>query len=155
MVRHLLPRARRMGPETLGRSPVGDASQLLRNVGGVPKGNCLWCGQRVGRGQRTWHNTCVVWHSITRGQRRSVGGQWVVKPQSCPCGQPAQELDHHTPVMLAARRGIRSYVRAFLPENLQWLCRECHRRKTKEDAAAIARVKRLAQGRQQLQAWTQ
>ena len=51
---------------------------------------------------------------------------------------PGEELDHRVPIMLAARRGLRDYVRAFLLSNLQWLCRECHRRKTAGDTRAIA-----------------
>lgn len=155
VVRHLLPKARQVGFRSLGRSPVGPADQLRRNLGILPKGRCLWCGLPldVGQGRRMWHDSCVVWHAITRGVRRSLTGQWVVKKTRCPCGRRGKELDHRTPVMLAAHRGPREYARAFLPENLQWLCEECHRLKTKEDAAAIAAAKRHAQGQQQLEKW--
>ena len=85
-----------------------------------------------------WHDSCVVWHAITWGVRKSLTGQWVVKKTPCPWSQRGKELDHRTPVMLAARQGTREYVRAFLPENLQWLCEECHRLKINEDAAYTA-----------------
>ena len=62
IVRHLLPKAKVIRPEFLGRNPVGPADELRRNLGRLPARQCLWCGQEVELSRRTWHDTCPWGH---------------------------------------------------------------------------------------------
>ena len=34
---------------------------------------------------------------------------------------------------MARALGLAAMIKAFTPENLRWLCRDCHRRKTRQD----------------------
>ena len=54
-------------------------------------------------------------------------------PRVCLCGGPATELDHTLAIGVAKRLGARFYIRALLPENLRWLCHDCHVAKTTFD----------------------
>ena len=49
------------------------------------------------------------------------------------CGGAAAELDHRLAIEVVRTMGPDALMRAFTLENLQWLCRECHRRKTRLD----------------------
>ena len=139
MVIHLLPRVRRQNPVILGRDPVGWAYQRRK----APKGCCPWCFRPCGDNprRRPWHPTCVRWYTASRGCRQTLHGKWVIPLGSCPCGEPGEELDHRTPIMLAAHQGRREYIRAFLLPNLQWLCGRCHREKSRADARRLADTK--------------
>ena len=144
MVIHLVPRAERLcrnGVPT-GRTILVNAHQLGR----APQGRCVWCRQPVDGRRRRWHISCVRWFRISIGRYDTpIAHGWlqpVVPKGPCPCGEPGAELDHIVPCRLAARQGKRPFVRAFLPENLQWLCRGCHKRKTAADRRAMAQLDR-------------
>ena len=49
------------------------------------------------------------------------------------CGDPSDEMDHRLAIEVARALGPAAMLRAFTPENLRWLCRDCHRRKTDQD----------------------
>ena len=49
------------------------------------------------------------------------------------CGDPSDEMDHRLAIEVARALGPAAMLRAFTPENLRWLCRSCHRRKTRQD----------------------
>ena len=151
VVRHLFPAARQrldragrwgVAPKDFGnvRDPIG-ASIGYGDT--TPYGTCVWCRHEArspkGRALR-WHKSCAVWYAIARGQRLTLGGEWVLPPQPCDCGDEGDELDHRVPIGLAVRQGIREYVRAFLPDNLKWLCHRCHQQKTRLDRQQMADV---------------
>ena len=146
------------GGAVRGRQAVG-AFQ-----GKAPRGICKWCGLAIQEGRaRMWHGSCVDWYSIARGQRTGKNGRLLFRDPARRCIQPddpdcrhwncpmacqacgAQvtehaayrglELDHIMAIGVAARLGFRFYVRAFTPDNLWWICRECHKVKTAYDRA--------------------
>ena len=49
------------------------------------------------------------------------------------CGERADEIDHRLAIEVARALGPAATLRAFTPDNLRWLCRSCHRRKTRQD----------------------
>ena len=49
------------------------------------------------------------------------------------CGDPSDEMDHRLAINVARALGPATMLRAFTPDNLRWLCRSCHRRKTRHD----------------------
>ena len=49
------------------------------------------------------------------------------------CAGPSAELDHRLAINVARAMGPAALRRAFVQENLRWLCRECHLRKTRFD----------------------
>ncbi len=53
------------------------------------------------------------------------------------------ELDHRMPIAVARHKDPEYFVRAFLPSNLNWLCRDCHRQKTAKDVKIISALKRI------------
>ena len=70
---------------------------------------------------------CLHWHYKTCDE-------------SCAaCGQPTPayqlELDHIMAIRVAERIHESLYVRVFTPDNLWWICKPCHRAKTKFDRA--------------------
>lgn len=102
---------------------------------------CIWCNEAIDeRRQVWWHRSCSKWYARMSGRTRSTHG-WVIDPTPCPCGADGVHLDHIIPIGLAALHGVRAYVRAFFPENLQWLCEPCHKQKTANDLRAIADAK--------------
>ena len=125
-----------------GRSPVYGSYGLRKSK---PKGCCAWCRTPLDPGQHpraNFHPNCAPWLSIAKGQRTTASGDWVVPRAPCStCGAHGIELDHRTPIGLAALQSPRCYARAFLPSNLQWLCSPCHRYKTREDIRLIADTK--------------
>ena len=48
------------------------------------------------------------------------------------CGEPSDEI-HRLAINVARALGPAAILRAFTPDNLRWLCRSCHRRKTRQD----------------------
>ena len=49
------------------------------------------------------------------------------------CGDPPDEMDHRLSIEVARALGPAAMLRAFTLDNLRWLCRSCHRRKTRQD----------------------
>ena len=68
----------------------------------------------------------------------AVSGDYIIERTKCPCGAWGIELDHTLALKVAARQGIRQYVRALLPDNLRWLCHACHATKTREDRVKMS-----------------
>lgn len=118
---------------------------------------CVWCRQPVERSKR-WHRLCVVYHAAARGLVQCglydtierdgrpvrVNALWPSKGAAgcAECGGAEDEIDHFLPLAVAHEVGHRWAVRAHLPGNLRWLCRSCHRAKTKRDAALLAALRR-------------
>ena len=106
-------------------------------------GTCTWCGlpavsERSG-GKLKWHNSCVRYYELAAGHHRGTLSK--LQPRdTCICGKPdPSELDHRLAIGVAQRLaelvGRKVYAIAFLPENLQWLCHDCHVEKTNFDRA--------------------
>ena len=145
VVRYVLPRVREYTPGVLGRNPC----LTLHVRPGASYGRCLWCGlpavnPRSNRPIR-WHPGCAKWYAVARGKTAYYAADglvdWVLARQPCHCGAAGSELDHIVAIGVAARQGVREYVRAFDPDrNLQWLCHAHHATKTAEDRRTMARM---------------
>ena len=48
-------------------------------------------------------------------------------------GELSDEMEHRLAIEVARALGSAVMLSAFTPENLRWLCRSCHRRKTRQD----------------------
>ena len=103
-------------------------------------GRCRWC-QLPTRGKATWHKPCV-------GAYRTACGQAVTRlwrrnhRPPCTCGRPGTELDHQDALVLAWTSGdTRRLIRAHTLENLIWLCRPCHLRKTQQDLQQLGEMR--------------
>ena len=76
-----------------------------------------------------WHLYCLDAYRVVSGQKPSQ-----LQMTMCEgCGGTADELDHRLAISVARALGPTALRRAFVQENLRWLCRECHRRKTRFD----------------------
>lgn len=113
----------------------------MNRVGrGLPKRTCLWCWTPLDAGQNwqaNFHADCARLMAIAKGQRFDLKGP-VIPQAPCACGQPGTELDHIVPLALAVQAGLRAWVRAFFPANLEWKCVGCHAIKTRADMRDIA-----------------
>ena len=135
--RHVLPVIRTRLPQ--GRQLLAPPKRFA--VATYRPGYCVWCQLPLREYRaRKWHKECKF-------QFLSCIG-YVVPPQGdkicANCGVAQWdtahllEIDHKYPIHHAKAAGIKPLVRAFLLENIQWLCAPCHRTKTAADAAASA-----------------
>lgn len=140
IVRHVLPRLRRWS-WTVGSGIRRATSVTPAGYGRNTTGRCCWCGLILDEKRQVWwHRECRRYYYMLSGAREAYG-DLAIPLADCPCGQGGVELDHRVPIGLAALRGPRAFVRAFLPANLQWLCALCHKAKTAQDKRDIADCK--------------
>ena len=91
-------------------------------------GVCRWCHAHAASIELTWQRYCLDSYLVAIGQKPGI------QVTMCEgCGVPAAELDHRLAINMARALGSDALRRAFTIENLGWLCRECHRRKTRLD----------------------
>ena len=63
-----------------------------------------------------------------------VGGLGRSERACAECGgDKVLEIDHALAISVAVELGPRAVMRAFMPDNLQNLCHDCHARKTTRD----------------------
>ena len=92
------------------------------------RGVCRWCHAHAASIELTWHRYCLDAYLVASGQKPGI------QVTMCEgCGGLAAELDHRLAINVARALGPEALRRAFTIENLGWLCRECHRRKTRLD----------------------
>ena len=143
IVRNVLPRVRKRYRIP---SHVRDGVGWLGNMKRVYR-HCCWCGFPTTEPRRRyWHSTCVDYYLAARGTLAPPGNQFFVACAECgdkPSStvHPTHEIDHRVALSVAAARGPKDHAMAFLPENLQWLCRYCHRRKTTRDRRILANIR--------------
>lgn len=104
-------------------------------------GTCKWCFRQT-EGRRLWHPGCVSQYSAAKGSNRKADGLPVLdtKEICAKCGNEATEIDHILALSLARHHSWRVYVKAHALANLQWLCRACHKEKTKIDKGILAKL---------------
>ena len=81
-------------------------------------------------------NSSIVIQRLDAPQRR---------PDSIRSG-PADEFDHRLAINVVRAMGPEVLRRAFTLENLHWLCRLCHRRKTGPDRRLARRLESFRSG---------
>lgn len=139
-----------------------------------PKGHCRWCGLAIigGGGQLAkrckWHDHCLTeykllaWPAETRkavwkrdaGVCLDCGAAPSYRDQAHDYGSGAPTIvtitcwhvDHKVPLWKVAHLPDRDRIRYFQLDNLCTRCEECHKRKTSEEAAERAHIKRLIRG---------
>ena len=108
------------------------------------KGICRWCGKKIiengiHKTRKTWHQDCatdymIIFHSTEA--RKHIWKRDKGKCNGCgkQCTRRTWDLDHVKPLM--EQKGIKgnkldwSYYEL---QNMQTLCRPCHKKKTKQD----------------------
>ena len=92
-------------------------------------GICRWCYERTANIKTRWHLYCLNVYRVASGQHPDE-----IQHTLCEiCGNPSDEMDHRLAIEVARALGPAAMLRAFTPDNLCWLCRDCHRRKTRHD----------------------
>ena len=92
-------------------------------------GICRWCYERTAHIKTRWHPYCLNAYRVASGQHPEEMQHTLCEV----CGGPSDEMDHHLAINVARALGPAAMLRAFTPDNLRWLCRSCHRRKTQQD----------------------
>ena len=108
------------------------------------KGICRWCGKKiienkVHNKRKTWHQDCATDYMIIFHPTEARKHIWKRDKGKCnDCGEQCTrrtwDLDHVKPLM--EQKGIKgnkldwSYYKL---QNMQTLCRPCHKKKTKQD----------------------
>tara|TARA_B100001094_G_scaffold329513_1_gene392416 strand:- start:2909 stop:3364 length:456 start_codon:yes stop_codon:yes gene_type:complete len=108
------------------------------------KGICRWCGKKIIENKKhntrkTWHQDCatdymIIYHSTEA--RKHIWKRDKGKCNKCgkQCTRRCWDLDHVKPLM--EQKGLKenqldwSYYEL---NNMQTLCRPCHKKKTKQD----------------------
>ena len=92
-------------------------------------GICRWCYELTASPKTRWHLYCLNAYRVASGQHPDE-----IQYTLCEiCGDPSDEMDHRLSIEVARALGPAAMLRAFTLDNLRWLCRSCHRRKTRQD----------------------
>ena len=122
-------------------------------------GVCRWCERPTETKRTRWHKSCLSHYWVAVGRQnlwQLVDGSRLVHPlmpdgEPVPCAmcgdRAGEELDHRVALEVARLRGERALLRAFTIGNLQMLCNECHKVKTRDDVRLMADMRR---GRQRM-----
>ena len=92
-------------------------------------GRCRWCYEPTANIKTRWHPYCLNIYRVASGQHPDEMQRTLCEI----CGDPPDEMDHRLSIEVARALGPAAMLRAFTLDNLRWLCRTCHRRKTKQD----------------------
>ena len=92
-------------------------------------GLCRWCGAPSANFRLTWHTYCFNAYRVATGLKPVQ----IQKTLCVRCGGPPVDLDHELSIVVARALGEAALLRAFTLPNLRWLCKGCHRRKTRLD----------------------
>ena len=124
--------------------------RIARRTDTSTPGVCRWCGGPAATITLTWHMYCLDAYRVASGQRPAE-----LRVTMCEgCGGAAQEIDHRLAINVARALGPDALRRVFTQENLRFLCRECHRRKTRLDRCLAAFVRDCSMDwRTELNAW--
>ena len=108
------------------------------------KGICRWCGKKiienkVHNKRKTWHQDCATEYMIIYHSGEARKHIWKRDKGKCnDCGEECTrrgwDLDHVKPLM--EQKGIKGNKldwTYYELNNMQTLCRPCHKKKTKKD----------------------
>ena len=85
--------------------------------------------ERTANIKTRWHLYCLNIYRVASGQHPDE-----IQHTLCEiCGDSSDEMDHRLAIEVARALGPEAMLRAFTPDNLRWLCRGCHKRKTRQD----------------------
>ena len=101
------------------------------------KGYCPWCNEPGDGPEPGWHHECKKYYYAARGATHfEMHGKRVPLIPKTPCIKcegPSQEIDHIMALATARTKNEADSLKAWTPQNLQWLCRRCHSEKTARD----------------------
>ena len=93
-------------------------------------GACPWCNQPSNESDSGWHQHCLRYYNAARG---ATYYQWdgkaapLVGRTLCEeCGGPAQIIGHIVSPETARSADGPEMLKAWTPQNLQWLCASCY-----------------------------
>ena len=89
-------------------------------------GICRWYYEPTAHIKTRWHSYCLNAYRVASGQHPDEMQRTLCEI----CGGPSEEMDHRLSIRVAHALGPAAMLRAFTLDNLRWLCRSCHRRKT-------------------------
>ena len=92
-------------------------------------GICRWCYELTASPKTRWHLYCLNAYRVASGQHPDEMQRTLCEM----CGDLPDEMDHRLSIEVARALGPAAMLRAFTLDNLRWLCRSCHRRKTRQD----------------------
>ena len=108
------------------------------------KGICRWCGtkiieNKVHNKRKTWHQDCATDYMIIYHSGEARKHIWKRDKGKCnECGERCTrrgwDLDHVKPLM--EQKGLQEHEldwSYYKLDNMQTLCRPCHKEKTKKD----------------------
>ena len=115
------------------RHPAEHPRRLVKRTStwGEPPRNgiCRWCYELTASPKTRWHLYCLNIYRVASGQHPDEMQRTLCEI----CGDPPDEMDHRLSIEVARALGPEAMLRAFTLDNLRWLCRGCHRRKTRQD----------------------
>lgn len=139
------------------RSLIIASTVVPRSVGHKFTGLCRWCDFPVPPTKRAWCNVgCVRAYAMAQGLQRMADGRPLLSTKGAKCAKCgleghyihngrwtgySLELDHIVSLGVAFFRGERARLRAYTLDNMQWLCRDCHKEKTADDRRRFANLK--------------
>ena len=146
VVRHILRPARLRHPLPRCGHMRNVLKLLDADFRGIPRGFCRWCGRPASTDEYfVMHPTCGRFFNIAVGKGMFVAGTACAK-----CGVvggsglgrgTSINTDHVIGLAIARELGAEVLARAYLPSNLQPLCRNCHVVKTQEDNRRLAELR--------------
>ena len=108
------------------------------------KGICRWCGKKiienkVHNKRKTWHQDCATDYMIIHHPTEARKHIWKRDKGKCnecgkQCTRRTWDLDHVKPLM--EQKGLKEHQlnwSYYELNNMQTLCRPCHKNKTKQD----------------------
>ena len=130
------------------------SSQPLPEIFPKRKRQCPWCGEHGLQGRRRWHSHCVIWSAASKcsltpweaHQGRPIPWKYGSPEYQdywkgyraflvcVQCGADSElEIEHELAISVASELGRRGVLRAYMPDNLRYLCSPCHKVKTRRD----------------------
>jgi len=113
----------------------------MRLIEALKTGKCAYCGKPIPPKRKYYcseecrlkfykkYKYMITWEEVRRKVLERDNYTCVI------CGKPAEEVDHIVPVSLGGA--------LFDMDNLQSLCKECHKKKTKEDRKKLKLSRKL------------
>ena len=101
------------------------------------RGFCPWCNEPSNTPDPYWHHECKQYYYAARGATHfELNGKripLIPKTPCMKCGKASHEIDHILALATARGKKDTDSLKAWTPQNLQWLCRPCHSKKTAID----------------------
>lgn len=95
-------------------------------------GICRWCYEPMVSINIHWHLYCLNAYRVASGRCPDATQHILCEVYGGP-SDDMDQMDHRLAIKVARVLGPAAMICAFTLDNLRWLCRGCHRRKTRQD----------------------